>query len=158
MLPTLCLGSVLDWKQHWLLEAAPVPLADRLEPEDWEKPPRMEEVRALKAWLSLSSQGAGRVAALASFELASREVQNALLKTLEEPSEGVRLYLYATKPQVLPTIRSRVQVRVLGEAKSDLASKMQSLRLPEELAALERLVDLAPFVHATAPAAKLLET
>lgn len=158
MLPTLCLGSTHDWKQHWLLEVAGTPVADRREPEDWDKPPRMEDVRALQAWLSLSAQGTGRVAALSHLELASREVQNALLKTLEEPVSGARILLYATKLQVLPTVRSRVQVQTLGAVQSDMASRMQALALPAELASLERLVDLAPFVHATAPATKLLET
>lgn len=135
-----------------------VAIADRWEPEDWEKPLRLEEIRALKVWLSLSAQGEVRVAALPSFELSSREVQNALLKTLEEPTGSARFYLYATKPHVLPTIRSRVELVTLGPALSELGARIAQYRLPDELAQAERLLDLAPFVHATAPAAKLLET
>ncbi|KPK85782.1 MAG: hypothetical protein AMJ81_02775 [Phycisphaerae bacterium SM23_33] len=54
--------------------------------------------------------GRGKVFVVREAELMSREAQNALLKTLEEPPAGVTLILIATSPaDLLPTTRSRCQ-------------------------------------------------
>jgi len=54
------------------------------------------------------SRGRGRIFVVLEAELMSDAAQNALLKTLEEPPEGVRIILICRKPEVLlPTTLSR---------------------------------------------------
>jgi len=56
-----------------------------------------------------------------SFDSASSEVQNALLKTVEEPPENVFIVLFAQQIHtVLPTILSRVTVRRESETKGEM--------------------------------------
>ncbi len=55
-------------------------------------------------------EGEEKLYVLTSFETASAVVQNKLLKSLEEPPQGVRFLLCATLPEpLLPTVRSRVK-------------------------------------------------
>ena len=69
----------------------------------------VEEVRTLRAHLSLSSMQGGRKAALIdNAELMTPSAQNALLKTLEEPRGDTVMVLVSHHPDaLLPTIRSR---------------------------------------------------
>ena len=72
----------------------------------------IEQVRALRERLSMSSFSGGRKAALiANAEWMSNEASNALLKTLEEPTKQTTIILTAASEARLPeTIKSRCQV------------------------------------------------
>lgn len=71
----------------------------------------IEQVRELEAELPLTPlEGRFKVRVLAGFESATREAQNALLKTLEEPPGHALLFLTATdQDSLVPTIVSRCQ-------------------------------------------------
>jgi len=71
----------------------------------------VSEMRILQASLSLSPfAGLKKVAIIDNFEQASKEVSNALLKTLEEPNPSTVIILIANNYKaLLPTIISRVQ-------------------------------------------------
>ncbi len=73
----------------------------------------IESVRELEHFLSLKvpSQAAfNRAIIIENSQLLTVEAQNALLKTLEEPPQGVFVILTTSNDQsLLPTIRSRVQ-------------------------------------------------
>lgn len=73
---------------------------------------RVEQIRELQRQLILAPlESCCRIALLTDFEQASEEAQNALLKTLEEPSSQVVLLLTAESgDQLLPTIVSRCEV------------------------------------------------
>lgn len=70
----------------------------------------VEEIRALKSTLSLSTLGGGRkIAIIDNADAMTKSAQNALLKTLEEPSKDTVIILIAHNSQnLLETIRSRV--------------------------------------------------
>src|SRR3989338_3847414 len=73
-----------------------------------------------------------RIVVLYSFETASLETQNALLKILEEKTlHNVFILFTSNIERIIPTIRSRVQVVVLDEKKKyldkNLTSPMQRL-------------------------------
>lgn len=72
---------------------------------------RVEQIRALRERLALSSQfGGWQVAMLDPADLLNVAAANALLKTLEEPASATVLVLVADQPARLPaTIRSRCQ-------------------------------------------------
>src|SRR5690625_1868383 len=71
----------------------------------------IDQIRALSERLTLSSQyGSYRIGLIDPADQMNSAAANALLKTLEEPPEGVILMLTAARPSRLPaTIRSRCQ-------------------------------------------------
>ncbi|MDZ4766566.1 MAG: DNA polymerase III subunit [Chloroflexota bacterium] len=73
---------------------------------------RIEEIREVAGRLSLRPfEARFRVALFIDFDQAKPQAQDALLKTLEEPSRYAMLLLTTTEPElVLPTITSRSQV------------------------------------------------
>jgi DNA polymerase-3 subunit delta' len=85
--------------------------------------------------------GLRRVYLIPNAEAFNEESANALLKTLEEPSDFVTLLLCAPGPsQVLPTIRSRCQIVRFGlAAPEELAEALQAAGTePEAARALAR--------------------
>lgn len=73
----------------------------------------IDEARELRERASLRPLGHRRVFVIAAPEI-NREAQNALLKTLEEPSGGALFFLIVPSPQMLlPTLRSRLQTLLL---------------------------------------------
>ncbi|MCC4309295.1 DNA polymerase III subunit delta' [Alcanivorax marinus] len=93
-----------------------------LAPEPGSNTIKIDQVRRLLEFAGRTAQyGGARVALIAPAEGLNRSAQNALLKTLEEPGEGLVLILVSDQPSLLlPTIRSRCQQRHLplppGEA------------------------------------------
>ena len=76
---------------------------------------KIDTIRDLQHTLTLTPYEANyRIAILLRFEEANPAAQNALLKTLEEPPERVKLFLTASSESaVLPTVLSRCEpVRV----------------------------------------------
>lgn len=80
--------------------------------DDEDAPISIQEIRTLQHDLSLRPyESRYKVAILCDFERATISAANALLKTLEEPPDHVRLILTArNSAQLLPTIVSRCQV------------------------------------------------
>ena len=125
--PDLLIGSPGAWREgrstgesivaaarHWLLEASGTPVA-----------------------------GERRVIVVEQLDAASEQIQNALLKALEEPGERHMFILVADEAtRVLPTIRSRAQALRIGPVdRRELAAwLMEHERLPSDQAdALARI-------------------
>ncbi len=71
---------------------------------------KIDDVRALVAKVSLTSQGKTRVVLIENIERMPIEAQNSFLKTLEEPPGKTIFLLTSSHPKaVLPTILSRVR-------------------------------------------------
>lgn len=90
----------------------------------------VEDIRDLRDKVRLASlRGGRRVWVLDEAHMLSKSASNALLKTLEEPPEGLVFILATTEPEKLPpTILSRTQhfrFRRLSEA--EIASKLGAL-------------------------------
>ncbi len=90
----------------------------------------VEDIRDLREKVYLSSvRGGRRVWVLDEAHMLSKSASNALLKTLEEPPEGLVFVLATTEPEKLPpTILSRTQhfrFRRLSEA--EIESKLERL-------------------------------
>jgi DNA polymerase-3 subunit delta' len=85
----------------------------------------IDAVRELRRQLSLTSfEGGWRIALLTNFHDATTEAQNALLKTLEEPSPKVVLIITARLAELLlPTIVSRCEVLALRPVPVDQISQ-----------------------------------
>lgn len=86
------------------------------------EPLKIEQIRALQRDLSLKPyEGRYKIAILCDFERATLAAANALLKTLEEPSDHVVLILTAQKAtSLLPTIVSRCQIINLKSVADDV--------------------------------------
>jgi DNA polymerase-3 subunit delta' len=82
---------------------------------------KVDEIRQLQGFFAHSSFGGGKkVALLANCERLTTAAQNALLKTLEEPSgDSLLLLTTAQEECVLPTIRSRCQIIHLHPVERD---------------------------------------
>jgi DNA polymerase III delta prime subunit len=93
----------------------------------------IETIRDVLELASLMpAQGKRKVVVMLNMQLANIQMQNALLKILEEPPKHT-LFLLVSRLPLLPTIMSRCQVftipRVVGEIESsdELTAAMQSL-------------------------------
>jgi hypothetical protein len=104
-------------------------------------------VAAARRWL-LDAAGAPvvadrRVVIVERVDRASEQIQNALLKTLEEPTDRHTFILVADEPsRLLPTIRSRAQPLRIGPVpREELTAHLMDVeRLPHDLAdALSRI-------------------
>ena len=95
-----------------LLRAGTHPDWIRIQPEEPGKAIRIDVVRELTQSLSTTAQQGGyKVVLLEPAESMNANSANALLKTLEEPSDRTLLILVSHTPSaVLPTIRSRCQI------------------------------------------------
>lgn len=90
-------------------------------PEEEQHSIKIEQIRELNAKLQQKPQHAEyQVAIIAPAEAMTTAAANALLKTLEEPPGKVLLILITEQlPRLLPTIRSRCQLRRFTEATPD---------------------------------------
>lgn len=86
-----------------------------LEPEEGSKNVKVDQVRALIEDLGKTAQQGGyKVVVLEPAEAMNANAANALLKSLEEPAANTVLVLVCHAPSaVLPTIRSRCQMRLM---------------------------------------------
>lgn len=98
----------------------------------------VERVRALQERLSFRSSGTRRFAIVDPADRLSLVAQEAVLKTLEEPPDGVTLVLLTTRPASLkPTVRSRCQlVRFAAPSAEAVAAVLIARGRPEEEARL----------------------
>lgn len=92
-----------------------------LEPEEAGKAIKVDQVRELTESLGKTAQQGGyKVVVLEPAEAMNGNAANALLKSLEEPAANTLLVLVAHSPSsVLPTIRSRCQLRQLPTPRSE---------------------------------------
>ncbi len=91
------------------VEAGSHPDALVLSPEGPGRPITIDQVRGLKAFAGLGSEGL-RCALIHPAEAMHLPAANSLLKTLEEPPPGTLLLLVSHRPgRLLPTVRSRCQ-------------------------------------------------
>lgn len=109
----------------------------RLSPEEEGKQIKVDAVRELVEFVTESSmRGGHKVAIISPVEAMNLSGSNALLKTLEEPAGDTVLFLVAERQEaVLPTIRSRCQIKAIKPPTSDVAQawlKTQSLEQSEE--------------------------
>ena len=117
-----------------------------LEPEEADKPIKIDQVRDLVGFVVQTAQLGGRkVVLLEPAEAMNLNAANALLKSLEEPSGDTVLLLISHQPsRLLPTIKSRCvqQACPLPDHKQSLVWLRQSL--PElDADTLEALLALA---------------
>lgn len=95
------LAALAAWRE-WPFEAPQVDGARQIS---------VEQARHVKLWASLKSfEGRRRVCLVMDADKMGIQAQNALLKLLEEPPEGMVLILCSSRPEgLLPTIHSRCQ-------------------------------------------------
>ncbi len=96
-----------------------------LSPEDGSRAIKVDQVREVTQFLSKTAQQGGyKLVIINPAEAMNANAANALLKSLEEPSGNTLLILVCHNPSaVLPTIRSRCQIRLLP-----LPAKESSIR------------------------------
>lgn len=108
-------------------------------PEEDSSAIRVDQIRELQQRLALSPyEGRFKIAFIPDFEIATEEAANALLKTLEEPNEGVVVILTTIDAvSLLPTIVSRcehIPLRMVSH--EDVLDAIRKRDLPPEQAAL----------------------
>jgi len=80
---------------------------------------KVDEIRDLQPFISQGSSGR-RVCVIDNADMMTVAAANALLKTLEEPREGIHLLLITDWPtKLLPTIKSRVQQVAIDHIQRD---------------------------------------
>jgi DNA polymerase-3 subunit delta' len=124
-----------------LYRARTHPSVCEVAPEDVGKPIRIDQVRALSAFMALTASGykIGIVAPAHEMNLAAA---NSLLKTLEEPPPRSLLILVAAQPGRLPaTIRSRCQRVWFGPRTQPAAETWLARQVPQGQASV--LLELA---------------
>jgi len=104
----------------------------------------VDEIRKLTAKMQhTANQNGNKVAVIKFADKLTVAAANALLKTLEEPSEGTYLLLAAERPmQLLPTLRSRMRMHRLP------AFEGAALKAWLETYAEQRLADDDPILRA----------
>ena len=103
--------------------------SDESEPKKKSKDIRIEQIRAVADFMTLSTHRAGfRVLLIHPAESMNAAAANALLKTLEEPPPATAILLVSDQIARLPaTIRSRCQrVRVVAPAKAEALAWLAS--------------------------------
>jgi DNA polymerase III subunit delta' len=120
-------------------------------PEGDSRQIRIEQVRDLSAELALTSHAGGhKVGVMTPADTLNRFAANALLKTLEEPTERTLLVLVATQPSRLPpTIASRCQrVRVRAPSRERSLAWLLETRGPADWNAALDVLGEAPMLAA----------
>ncbi|WP_152224534.1 DNA polymerase III subunit delta' [Pseudomonas sp. SCB32] len=129
-----------------LLAAGTHPDFFLLEPEEPEKPIRVDQVRELVGFVVQTAQLGGRkVVLLEPAEAMNLNAANALLKSLEEPSGDTVLLLISHQPsRLLPTIKSRCVQQACPQPTVEQSRAWLAGSLPEESAeGLDELLVLA---------------
>lgn len=126
------------------IEAASTPDYLVVEPEEGKKEISVKIVREALKKLSLSSDGRRIIIVDAADEMNANSA-NALLKTLEEPSEGVHIILIAhSLAKLLPTIISRCrQFRVSSLKNNEVANVLKAEDSDKSAVEIDKLVELA---------------
>lgn len=139
-------GACGECKACQLLAAGTHPDYFVLEPEEAEKPIRVDQVRDLVGFVVQTAQLGGRkVVLLEPAEAMNVNAANALLKSLEEPSGDTVLLLISHQPsRLLPTIKSRCVQQACPLPGAAASLEWLARALPDEPAeALEKLLALS---------------
>ncbi|MGU1826884.1 DNA polymerase III subunit delta' [Pseudomonas aeruginosa] len=139
-------GACGECKACQLLAAGTHPDYFVLEPEEAEKPIRVDQVRDLVGFVVQTAQLGGRkVVLLEPAEAMNVNAANALLKSLEEPSGDTVLLLISHQPsRLLPTIKSRCVQQACPLPGAAASLEWLARALPDEPAeVLEELLALS---------------
>lgn len=103
-----------------------------IEPEEVGKAIKVDQIRALAEFTTLTAQYNGyKLVILEPAEQMNRAAANSLLKTLEEPAADTIILLVSAAPQrLLPTVRSRCQSLVFSLPETALALEWLEQQLP----------------------------
>ena len=120
-------------KSCMLLAAGSHPDNYMLEPEEADKPIKVDQVRDLVGFVTQTAQLGGRkVVLIEPVEAMNVNAANALLKSLEEPSGDTVLLLVSHQPsRLLPTIKSRCQQIACPQPKEAESLAWLASALPE---------------------------
>ena len=126
------------------IEACSTPDYLLIEPEEGKKLIAVETVRKALKKLSLSSDGQ-RILIIDAVDQMNPNSANALLKTLEEPGQGVHIILIAhSLSRLLPTIVSRCRQFRVSNLSNDEVDTVLKVEIPEKSAVeIDILVELA---------------
>lgn len=122
-------------------------------PSDPKSGIKIDDVRALQEFFYTKSDGV-RIALFDDAENASVAASNALLKTLEEPGDGVFLVLVSDRPSLLlPTIKSRAQTLPLQRIDAKASADFVAAQVGDAWPAQKLLLwaDYAPLLAADLP-------
>lgn len=123
-----------------LLHAGTHPDFFDLQPEEPDKPIKVDQVRELADFVAQTAQLGGRkLVILEPAEAMNLNAANALLKSLEEPAGDTVLLLLSHQPsRLLPTIRSRCLQQACPQPSPATALAWLAAQLPELEPALQR--------------------
>ncbi len=99
------------------------------------------DAHRIRSEQSLRAYGGEKKIFVVSFASVSSEAQNALLKTLEEPTPGTHFFIVARqKEMLLPTVRSRLVMLSFGAAlvDSEEGESFLDADMPERFRIIER--------------------
>ena len=139
-------GACGQCKACLLLRAGTHPDFFELQPEEADKPIRVDQVRELVDFVGQTAQLGGRkLVLLEPAEAMNLNAANALLKSLEEPSGDTVLLLVSHQPsRLLPTIKSRCQQQACPLPSVAQAQAWLAAQLPElDSEVHRRLLELA---------------
>jgi len=138
-----------DWLSSTMTDNPDLLLVEALEGK---RDISVDQIRALSGWAQQTSHGAsGRVVIIRQLERLNTAAANSLLKTLEEPPEGVRFLLTASRAgQLLPTLLSRCQRLNIPIPSLESASHWLKAQMPD---VSEGDCQLALTLHLGAPLA-----
>ncbi len=106
---------------HWY-SAGSSPDFWHVQPEELGKPIKVDQIRALNHFLTLTGSISGKVVLCFQADSMNVNAANSLLKTLEEPPHGSTIILVANQPARLPiTVRSRCQSMPIALPNSETA-------------------------------------
>lgn len=90
---------------------------------------RLEHAHALRHEQSMHGADGGKKIFVITFNTITRETENALLKTLEEPTRGTHFFFVVRSAAILlPTVRSRMQTITLERVEAEDADDALSAR------------------------------
>jgi len=119
--------------------------ADTIEIADNGESIKVDEVRDLIAKLNMSSTSPRKIMLIRNAERMTTEAANAMLKTLEDPPDGVMFLMTASRVrEILPTIISRVRMYVFQRLpEQKILELLQSLYPLAEVDLLEQVASYA---------------
>jgi DNA polymerase III delta prime subunit len=133
----LIMPEVLDFLYAEKLTAANSPDLHILEFDSM----GIDDAHALRREQQMKGAEGNKKFFIVAFNIMTSEAQNALLKTLEEPTEDTHFFLITrTKETLIPTVRSRVQL--VGEKRllkgSKVGDEFLDADIPERLLRVEK--------------------
>ncbi|KPK37706.1 MAG: hypothetical protein AMJ69_10635 [Gammaproteobacteria bacterium SG8_47] len=128
-----------------LMAAGTHPDTVEISPEEDSKVIKIDQIRTLSSYLSLTTQyGGAKVALVHPADALNVNAANSLLKTLEEPAAHAVLILCTSRPASLPaTVRSRCQTLRVGIPPADVAAQWLAPQLQSGEFSAEQLLALA---------------